>query len=523
MDKCVFRAVLILALVLAALPLSPSTRAQDAGVPYWPTDGWRTSTPEEQGMSSEELAKMFTTNLSARNIHNLLVIRHGYVVLDASAYPFRADQPHWTFSVTKSVIATLVGIAIDQGYIQSVNQPIWDFFPEENAANMDEHKTAITLEHLLTHSSGLLLSDFAMYQLTADDENWTQYVLDRPVAGEPGQFFNYLDAHAHLASAIVQAATGKSSLEFAQQNLFAPLGITDAAWRSDPQGVYLGGDGLALSPYSMAKLGYLYLRQGEWDGEQIVSSEWVKAATSHQMDQHIFWDGYGYFWWTGTFEWRDQEVPAYLALGFVGQEIWVIPDADLIVVVTGDTGFGGQVKIRYRILPSIVSDTALPANPEALTALEAGIAALTTPVAVDVPPIADETMALSEQVYTLQENTLGWQSISLDIKEDEVILSLDVAGTRVELPIGLDGIFRVSSPAVFSESTWLPTGPFWRPVPAMPLAATGTWQRDNRLGVSIWDLTGGQTWSIQLDFAEPLTITLSPEFEGSPVRIEEAE
>ena len=526
MMKRVLFAFMIAAFVAAMLPFA--VNAQDESVPYWPTDGWRASTPEEQGMDSDQLAKLLPPGpiRGAETIHSLLVIRHGYVVLDASAYPFRADQRHWGFSITKSVIASLVGIAIDHGSIQSVDQSIWDYFSEDATANMDERKAAITLEHLLTHSSGLSLStsaDLAMYELTADDESWTQYALDWPVITEPGSSFNYLDAHAHLASAIVQEATGMSSLEFAQQTLFEPLGITDAVWRSAPQGVYFGGDGLALSPYSMAKLGYLYLRQGEWNGQQIVSPDWVKAAASHQMDQHVWWGGYGYFWWTGTFRWRDQEVPAYMASGYAGQEIWVIPAADLIVVVTGDSGFVGRTLVEAYLLPAVVSDAALPANPEALAALEAGIAALADPVAADVPPLTDDMMAFSEQVYTLRDNTLGWQAISLDIRDDEVILSLDVEGAQVELPIGLDGIFRMSTPDVFSESIWLPTGPVWRPIPATPLAAIETWQRDNRLAVNVWDLSGGQAWSIQLIFGEPLTITIRPKLLGSSVTIEEAE
>jgi CubicO group peptidase (beta-lactamase class C family) len=152
----------------------------------------------------------------------------------------------------------------------------------------------------------------------------------------------------------------------AQEVLFAPLGMTPLAWRADPQSVSWGGDGLALSPYDMAKLGYLYLHHGEWDGQQVVSPEWAAAATAAQTSTQIAnAESYGYLWWVGNFE----EHPNFVAWGHGGQEIWVVPDQDLIVVLTGDSAMAGPTWIDRFILPAILGDEAVTANPEAYAEL----------------------------------------------------------------------------------------------------------------------------------------------------------
>jgi CubicO group peptidase (beta-lactamase class C family) len=218
------------------------------------------------------------------------VIRNGYVVLDASTFPFSTSQSHWMSGIACSTVSTLAGIAIDQGYIESVEQSIWDFFPKETAANMDANKEAITLAHLLTMTTGMNPTT-DMYELTADDQSWVQFVLDQPMVFAPGERIQFSDAFAHLVSALIQQATGMSAAEYAQQNLFEPLGFADVTWWADPQGVSQGCDGVAWSASDLAKLGYLYLHHGEWDGQQVVSSGWVETSTSPTVDPSV-----GYLW-----------------------------------------------------------------------------------------------------------------------------------------------------------------------------------------------------------------------------------
>jgi CubicO group peptidase (beta-lactamase class C family) len=186
----------------------------------------------------------------------------------------------------------------------------------------------MTLENILTMSSGLdWVEGDETYGKMYASADWVNMVMDLPMAEVPGKTFLYCSGCSHVLSAIVQNAVGESGLTFAQKNLFQPLGITDLRWETDRQKIPIGGWGLYLTPRDMAKLGYLYLHKGVWDGQQVVSSSWVNAATT----RHIGTDGklgYGYQWWIYPTH------GAYAALGRYGQTIFVAPDLNLIVVTT---------------------------------------------------------------------------------------------------------------------------------------------------------------------------------------------
>lgn len=516
------RRLTLLLIFVLLLVLTVPIHAQEDSV-YWPTEGWQTSTPEAQGMSSAALLPLVNRlAVTPDPPHSLLIIRNGYVVLESSSFPFRADEIHWQFSVTKSVISTLIGIAIDQGYIEGVDQPIWDFFDAAATANTDERKAAITIENLLTHSSGLQMSSFedmAMYALTADDQSWVQFVLDRPVSTDPGTRFNYLDANAQLLSAIIQQATGMTTLAYAQQNLFEPLGIREVSWRADPQGVYLGGDGLAMTPYDMAKLGYLYLNQGVWEGQQIVSSDWITAASSEHVSQSSFWEGYGYFWWTGTFD-REAPVDSYAALGFGGQEIYVIPEDNLVVVTTGDFSFDLFQQIENTIHPAIVSSEPLPDDLEAQQELAAQIAIIEAHEPVAVEPLTETQRAVAGTEFALEANDLGWETMSIDFADNIAMLHVGFDDAEMEIPVGLDRVDRFSTVPLPENHTWLPRGPFWNPIPEMPVASRGAWMSDSRFSMVTWDTSGGQSWRIMIDFGDTVDIRITPALaDTSSVRI----
>jgi len=284
------------ALSAIALPLEP----------YWPTQGWRTSTPEQQGMDSAQLIQMLDAVTARRlDIHSILIIRHGYLVAEVYYGSNSPTLKHELYSVTKSFTSALVGIAIQKGHIAGVSQPVLDLFADRQVANVDARKKAMTLEHLLTMSSGLDWPESgSAYTTTANpyvgmmrSPNWVQFVLDRPMAQPPGAVFNYNSGASHLLSAIVQKTTGTSTLAFARENLWKPLGITDVAWGADTSGIAVGGSDLRLTPRDMAKLGYLYLRGGVWDGQQIVPAEWVKTSTTKHITSGNAGLDYGYQWW----------------------------------------------------------------------------------------------------------------------------------------------------------------------------------------------------------------------------------
>ena len=329
-------------------------------------------------MDSAQLVRMLDAVLARKlNIHSLLIIRHGYLV--AEVY-YGANSPtlkHDLYSVTKSFTSALVGIAIHEGYIHGVNQPVLDLFADRQVANLDARKKAMTLEHLLTMSSGLDWPESGNAYTTTDNPyvrmmrspDWVQFVLDRPMAQPPGAAFNYNSGASHLLSAIVQKTTGTSTLAFAHEHLFKPLGIADVAWGADAAGIAVGGSDLRLTPRDMAKFGYLYLRGGVWDGGQIVPAEWVKTSTTKHIKSSDAGLDYGYQWWI----WPD----GFAAQGLGGQYVFVRPRQDLVVVftawLTGSETEGPPALLDSFILPAIRSDQPLPENPAALAKLKAHI------------------------------------------------------------------------------------------------------------------------------------------------------
>jgi CubicO group peptidase (beta-lactamase class C family) len=300
-----------------------------ASRPYWPTQGWRTAAPAEQGMDAGKLALMLdAVRQQNLDLHSLLVIRNGYIVSETYFGSNAPDTRHEMWSVTKSFIATLVGIAIDKGLIAGVERPVGDFYPDRSFANWDSAKQAMTLENILTMTTGLdWTEEDATFRKLYVSRDWVKFVMDEPMRSQPGSEFLYCSGCSHLLSAIIQRQSGMNTRDFARRELFGPLGIRDVAWDSDTTGIPIGGWGMKLTPRDMAKLGYLYLHDGMWDGRQVVSGDWVKAATRRHTasDTDL---GYGYHWWTYP-RWG-----AYAALGRYGQTIFVVPDLNLIVVTT---------------------------------------------------------------------------------------------------------------------------------------------------------------------------------------------
>jgi CubicO group peptidase (beta-lactamase class C family) len=313
---------------------APLAAAAPATPPdYWPTEGWRTSTPEEQGVDSTQLERMFDAiDDQQLDIHSVLVVRNGYIIAETYYPPFQQDTKHHVYSVTKSIISALIGIAIEEGYIDSVDDRVVDFFPEREFANPDGRKETMTLAHLLTMTSGLDWQEgMLIYQAMGRTKDLVDFVLDKPITAQPGSQFNYCSGCSHVMSAIIQDTTGMGTLEFAQRHLFEPLGISNVYWETDRSGIPNGGWGLNLTPRDMAKLGYLYLNDGVWDDQQIVPAAWVRRS----VEGHITFDdgwGYGYQWWIYP------SFGAYAAIGLGAQLIFVMPDWEMVVVFTATLG-----------------------------------------------------------------------------------------------------------------------------------------------------------------------------------------
>jgi len=337
-------------------------------IPFWDT---RISTPEEQGVDSATLVRMFDYIADQEvEVHSVLVIRNGVMVTEAYFWPYNRERTHTLASCTKSFLSALIGIAVDEGYLDLDDEAL-DYFSDRTIENDSPLKRKITVEDLLRMRSGLDWPESSVSYGSRDNilmqmmrsRDWVQFVLDRPMATTPGTTFNYSTGDSQLLAAILEQAIGMKTHEFARTRLFEPLGVRPMQWywTSAPEGVAFGGGGLHLSPRDMAKFGTLYLQGGVWEGQQVVPAGWVEASVTPAQ--------YGYQWWRLA-------NGGYAALGYGGQRIVVVPDLDLVVVITGDfSGTTSGYLVDAFIVPAIRSPEPLPANPEALAELEARIEA----------------------------------------------------------------------------------------------------------------------------------------------------
>ena len=459
--KTIFVIILISLLVGCRVSESPDTKQSEPD--YWPITGWRTTTPEEQGMDSEILAKMVEFILKRNyDIHSVTVIRNGYLVADVTIHPFESNTMHDLASASKSITSALIGIAIRQGYINNVDQTVLSIFPERSAANLDANKKKITLEHLLMMASGLDCRDNInrwkrLFQMMETDD-WVQYMLDLPMAEPPGTQFEYCNGNSFLLSAIIQETTGVNTLNFAEENLFGPLGIYDVIWPSNPQGISMGMGSLKMKPHDMAKIGYLYLNEGRWEDEQIISADWV-SASSHKHITDPYGYGYGYQWWI-------LNGGIYHAAGKGGQYIYVIPEHEMVVVFTSNLRSGGYSVISVLlddIIAAVQSSKPLPSNPNGVELLKSKIqqAGQDQVESGPIPPLSEIAKIISGQTYILDPNPfpLALQSVSLTFQDEgEAFLDLtfdldelyfftdnpQIYWTDMKRPVGLDNVFRFS-------------------------------------------------------------------------------
>ena len=304
---------------------------------YWPTSGWKASTPELQGMDSAKLsiAVEFIQN-RLPDAYSLLVVKNGYLVYEKYFYIGSVGRSAEIRSVTKSITSTLIGIALEKGYINSAEQKLIEFFPEYYTDDLDPRKKEISLKNLLTMSAGFQWNNRGpIFGEWVYSPNRMKFAIQQPLANNPGEVFKYNGSLSHLLSGILTRSAKMSTLDFAKQHLFKPLGISVNSWRQDLQDYYYGGYGLKLTARDLLKIGYLFLNNGYWDGRSIVPETWVRESTRQHM--HAFNGrygqfGYGYQWWVKEVD----GCTSYRAWGRRGQFIVVVPKLDLVIVVTSD-------------------------------------------------------------------------------------------------------------------------------------------------------------------------------------------
>ena len=319
---------------------------------------WKSATPQDVDMRSDTLNSMINYLESENHdIYSVIIIRNGFIVKEWYTSGYNINSLFKLYSATKSVTSILLGIAIDLGFISNVSQLILNYFSNRTINNLDSDKESITIEDLLTMTAGFDWPEWELPYLNVNNifntwkvqEDYVQFVLDRPMNKTPGEMFNYNTGISHLLGAILEKSTNSSMEFFASQYLFEPLEITSTLWDYDPDGLPLGGEGLHLRARDMAKIGYLFLNEGIWGEEQIISAEWVNTSTYDHVTVSNS-SGYGYQWWVSKI------YDSYNANGFGGQRIHIFPEDDLVVVFTGwdlYTGLSWDLLENF-ILPSII-------------------------------------------------------------------------------------------------------------------------------------------------------------------------
>lgn len=307
------------------------TLAQPAGDLQAADPAWMVRAPQVFRMDSTTLAQAYRqAKTLAPPLESLLVAR-GPALVGEAYFNGRGPGNLWNIkSASKSVLSILIGIALDQGYLQGLDQTIDEFFPEYFARHSALQKETITLRDLITMRAGLQTTSFYNYGEWVTSDNWAWWALDQPLISSPGRRMIYSTGNSHLLSVILTQATGMSTLEFAREHLLNPLDIRRLRWSRDPQGYYFGGNNMALRPRDLLKFGELYLNNGQHRGRQIVPGSWVWESTRPYVQSRFSHHWQGYFWWT---DWYGGYRTVF-AWGHGGQFIFVVPQLSLVVVCT---------------------------------------------------------------------------------------------------------------------------------------------------------------------------------------------
>jgi len=387
--------------IVAALLLS-SVRLYAQGP--WPGRQWPAASPAAVGLDSAKLGAIDADITAGKygNVDGFLVIRHGKVAFDRSykqnydsiygadarksgplnahdfTGPYNYFNPWWhphyrrgdlhsLQSVSKTVASVIIGTAVTRGDFPSIDTPILNFFDTTKVANIDDRKRRVTVRHILTMTAGLDWNENLPYtdlrnsatQMEASGD-WIQFTIDRPMAEEPGKTFNYSSGESALLAHIFRAATGQDIEEYGARYLFNPIGITDWFWKRSPTGTADTEGGLYLRRADLARIWYLFLQKGMWDGKQIVSADWVKQSVTPAIDVVTRGPGikYGLKWWLYPYG-TDNSKLAWAGSGFGGQVPLVFPDEDLVVVanawnVLPGKALGARV-IMERVLGAITA------------------------------------------------------------------------------------------------------------------------------------------------------------------------
>lgn len=332
-------------------------------------DGIEVSSPTKEGLDSARLFE-WVADLQENDtdaIRSVLIAKNNRLVLEAYFDGWHRDRKQDMRSASKSFVSAVMGIALEKGVVKSIDEKILGFFPEyDSYLKWDDRKAEMRIRDFLRMRTGLSCNDWVEYSPGNQEkmyvtDDWIKFILDLPVVHDPGERFSYCSGAPIVLSAIINKTSGTTNFQFADENLFAPLGITDYAWEyMPPRPDYAGGQ-LHMRPRDALKFGLLFLNDGVWNERRVVSANWVEESTKPNgavpgQRQGV---GYGYLWWTTSWTIDGVEIPAYYANGNGGQVMYVLKDLDMVVLFTGgayNTNAEATLYgiMRNSILPALV-------------------------------------------------------------------------------------------------------------------------------------------------------------------------
>jgi len=368
MKKIFFQYFIIVILLLSSISCSKhdNTETYTYNPPEALNDGLEVSYLDSAGFDKELIEYMIDHIKNYKYIHSILIVRNDKLVMEEYFAGYRSYTLNNTYSVTKSFCSALVGIAIDKKYINSVNDPIKTYLQEYYIDWTG--KENITIHHLLTMSSGYEWDeDTAPYGTPENSHtqmnqspDQVKYVIERPVAAEPGKEFRYNSGTVNVLGKIVANSIDMEFDTFATSYLFKPLGINRHKWYIYPSGIYHTGGNLEITSRDMIKFGLLYLNHGRWKGQQIISEEWINLSVQHHIETPQSEVYYGYLWWKRPLLMLNgQRVDGYTAEGFGGQTIFVLPGYNMVVVFTSGVDWNEE-ELTYQPV-EILEQFILPA------------------------------------------------------------------------------------------------------------------------------------------------------------------
>lgn len=361
---------------------APTLPAENCARAVEMNDGWTISTPESVGFQPHQLCAIADAerNGRLRNLHGVVVVRRGRLVFEQyftgsdwsrgsslGEVTFRAETLHDIRSITKSIVSLLYGIAQAAGKVPPIDRPVLDFFPELADLRTDPARMRILVRHALTMTMGTEWregvqfawddpnNDEAQMEMAADRY---RYIMGRPIVAAPGERWNYNGGATAIIARLVSRGTEQPLLDFAREQLFGPLAITEVEWITDRTGEPIAAWGLRLRPRDLAKIGQLVLQRGRWGERQVVPSGWIEAATAAEVQTTDPFLRYGYQWWLAGSNFGDAQTPWVAGFGRGGQRVFILPDLELVVVVTAGNYRDPE---SWRLPNAVLNQFVLPA------------------------------------------------------------------------------------------------------------------------------------------------------------------